>query len=164
MEARQLLNEYNKIQKPIQRAINHNYYNDLGSLEFIEQDTMDTLKIKVIPQYGFHKHEEYFITLHIRSDEWPLVFIDSVLFDKVKTNQYLKNKGKVGSHKGICIKNLSYAYGFTKNFKEICNNQWENYLFQIITLFNNFQNDFQKGCGIKSNFQELLSSDEWIDL
>jgi len=34
---------------------------------------------------------------------WPLVFIDSVLFDKIKTTQYLQNKGRVGEHKGIWL-------------------------------------------------------------
>ena len=164
MEARQLLADFNKIQKPIQTAVESNHYVELGSVEIIEQDTMESLKIKVIPQYGFHKNQEYFITLQLRTNDWPFVFIDSVLFDTIKTNQYLKNRGKVGSHKGICIKNLCYAYNFTKNFKEICNNQWENYVFQIITLFNNFQNDFEKGNGIKSNFKELLTTSEWIDL
>ena len=164
MEARQLLADYNKIQKPIQNAMETNYYIELGSVEFVEQDTMESLKIKVIPQYGFHKNQEYFITLQLRTNEWPLVFIDSVLFDTIKTAQYLKNKGRVGSHKGICIKNLSYAYNFPNNFKEYCNNQWEIYLFQIITLFNNFQNDFEKGNGIKSNFKKLLTTSEWMDL
>lgn len=164
MEARQLLAEFNKIQKPIQDAIESNHYVDLGSVEYIDLENTTMMKIKVIPSYGFHKGQEYFITLQLRTNEWPLVFIDSVLFDTIKTIQYLKNKGRSGPHKGICIKLFSYAYKFPKYFKNICNSQWENYVFQLISFFNSFDHDFEKGNGIKSNFKELLTTSEWIDL
>ena len=78
------------------------------------------------------------------------------MYDKIKTNQYLQNKGCVGAHKGICIKNLAYGYNFSKNFKNICDNKWENYIFYVITLFNNLQ-DFEKGSGIKSSYKRILS-------
>ena len=116
---------------------------------------MDVLKIKVIPHEGVHKNKEYFLTLQFQDDGWPLIFVDSELFDKIKTPQYVQKKGKVGTHKGICIKRFSHGYAFHKNFKELCNNQWENYIYYMITLFNNVQ-DFEKGIGFKSNYKEIL--------
>ena len=141
----------------IQKAVETKYYNDLGYLEICEEESnIETMKFKVTPYEGFHKGTEYTITLKFQTDAWPLVFIDSVIYDALKTNQYLNNRGKSGDHKGICIKNLSYAYAFTKNFKHYCDNKWENYLYQIITLFNNFDDDFEKGNGIKSNYKDIL--------
>lgn len=34
-----------------------------------------------------------------------------------------------------------------KNFRELCNNQWKNYLFHLIVLFNDMR-DFEKGNGL----------------
>ncbi len=141
----------------IQKALENNYYCDLGYLKFWEEESnIETMKFKVTPYEGFHKDTEYILTLKFQTDTWPLVFIDSLIYDRVKTNQYLQNRGKSGDHKGICIKNLSYAYAFTKNFNDYCGNKWENYLYQVITLFNNFDDDFEKGNGIKSNYKEIL--------
>jgi hypothetical protein len=140
----------------IAKAIENGFYNDLGNVELTENSTLDKIKIKVIPHEGFHLEKEYFITLKFIDDMWPLVFIDSTIYDKIKTNQYLKNKGKVGIHKGICIKNLSYGYAFNKHFKNYCNNKWENYIYYIITVFNNLK-DFENGNGIKSNYTKILN-------
>ena len=41
---------------------------------------------------------------------------EMLIYDKIKTRQYLQEKGRVGQHKGICIKNLGYAYNFNINF------------------------------------------------
>ena len=138
------------------KSVNNEYYRDLGVVEINEESNIEQMVIEVTPHEGFHKEKKYFISLKFQDNEWPLVFIDSELFDRVKTNQYLNNQGKVGDHKGICIKNLSYAYAYKKNFKNLCDNKWENYVYYIITLFNNFQDDFKKGNGIRANYKELL--------
>lgn len=78
-----------------------------------------------------------------------------LIFDKIKTAQYLQNKGKVGTHKGVCIKNLGYGYNFKKKFRELCDNKWENYIYYLITTFNNIQ-DFERGNGFKSNYKKIL--------
>jgi hypothetical protein len=142
----------------ISRAVYGKYYDDLGSTEIVEEEsTLETIKIRVIPHEGFHEGLEYVITCRFQeTGEWPHVYIDSELFDKIKTGQYLKNKGRVGTHKGICIKNLGYAYNFQKNFKELCDNKWENYVYYLITVFNNLQ-DFEKGNGFKSNYKQILA-------
>jgi hypothetical protein len=145
----------------ITKSFNNNYYNNLGKVEIIidndDELSLDFIKFMVIPFEGIHKNVKYIVTLKYKEDnKWPLVFVDSDIFDKIKTKQYLKNKGKVGDHKGICIKNLSYGYCFNKNFKYYCNNRWENYIYYIITVFNNFQ-DFEKGNGIKSNYKNILN-------
>ena len=151
------------MEQPIKRfhtimsAISSNYFEELGQIESTEDSTLEVLKIKVIPSEGIHKNIEYTITCKFQeSGSWPFLFIDSEIYDKIKTNQYLQNKGCVGEHKGICIKNLAYGYNFSKNFKNICNNKWENYIFYVITLFNNLQ-DFEKGSGIKSTYKRILS-------
>lgn len=141
----------------ISKAVEGKYYSDLGETEIMEESTLEELKIKVVPNEGIHANIDYTITIKFQEEgNWPLVYIDSEIFDKIKTNQYLQNKGKVGDHKGICIKNLGYAYNFKKNFKELCDNKWENYVYYLITLFNNVQ-DFEKGNGIKSNYKKILS-------
>jgi hypothetical protein len=143
--------------REITKAVYGNYYSDLGETDITEDSTLDNLKIKVIPNEGIHASLEYIITIKFQKEgEWPLVYIDSEIFDKIKTSQYLQNKGKVGEHKGICIKNLGYAYNFNKNFRELCDNKWENYIYYLITLFNNLQ-DFEKGNGFKSNYKKILS-------
>ena len=86
---------------------------------------------------------------------WPLVFIDSEIFDRIKTVQYVYNVGKTGAHKGICIKNMSYGYNFNRNFIKLCDNKWENYIYYLITVFNNLQT-FEKGSGIRSNYKKIL--------
>jgi hypothetical protein len=131
-------------------------YKDLGETEILEDITLEEMKIKVTPHEGIHQEKTYTITLKFQ-EEWPLVFIDSELFDKIKTPQYKKNKGKVGHHKGICIKRIGHGYPFAKNFKELCGNKWENYVYYLITMFNNIQ-DFEKGTGFKSNYKEILTS------
>ena len=142
----------------IAKSFNNNYYDDLGKI-IIDNDelSLDFIKFTVIPFEGIHKNIKYTVTLKYKEDNnWPLIFIDSDIFDRIKTKQYLKNKGKVGGHKGICIKYLSYGYSFNKNFKYYCKNRWENYIYYIITLFNNFQ-DFETGNGIKSNYKKILN-------
>ena len=100
---------------------------------------------------------KYTITIKFQEDRnWPLVYIDSEIYDKIKTNQYLQGKGKAGQHKGICIKNLGYGYNFNINFKNLCDNKWENYIYHLICMFNNLQ-DFEKGNGIKSSYKNILS-------
>ena len=141
----------------ISKAVVGDYFSDLGEIEITEDSTLNVLKITVIPHEGLHSKLEYLITIKFQEEgSWPLVYVDSVLFDKIKTNQYLQNKGKVGTHKGICIKNLGYAYAFKKNFRELCDNKWENYIYYLITVFNNVQ-DFEKGNGFKSNYKKILS-------
>jgi hypothetical protein len=143
----------------IVKAVNGNYYSDLGKTEICNDEStpLDIIKVKVIPHEGFHKNIEYTITIKFQEDgKWPYIFIDSELYDKIKTSQYLHNKGKVGIHKGICIKNLGYGYTFSKNFKELCGNKWENYIYYLITVFNNLQ-DFEKGNGFKSNYKTILN-------
>lgn len=139
----------------ISKSIYGRKYVDLGETEILEDSTIEVLKIKVIPHEGVHKNKEYVLTLQFQDEGWPLIFVDSELFDKIKTPQYVQKKGKVGTHKGICIKRFSHGYAFQKNFKELCNNQWDNYIYYLITLFNNVQ-DFEKGIGFKSNYKEIL--------
>jgi hypothetical protein len=140
----------------ISKAVYDNYYSDLGVVEITDDSTQD-IKIKVIPKEGIHVNLEYTITIKFQEEgSFPLVYIDSEVFDKIKTSQYLQNKGKVGTHKGVCIKNLGYGYNFNKNFRELCNNKWENYIYYLIITFNNIQ-DFEKGNGFKSKYKKILS-------
>ena len=141
----------------ISKAVGDNYYSDLGDTTITEESTCENIQIKVIPNEGIHANIEYTITLHFQEEgQWPFVYIDSEIFDKIKTSQYVKNKGRHGAHKGICIKNISYAYGFNTNFKKLCDNEWKNYIYYLITVFNNLQ-DFEKGNGLKSNYKNILS-------
>lgn len=141
----------------ISKAVFGNYYTDLGEVDIAENSTLEDVIIKVTPHEGVHANLDYSITLKFQgNDNWPFVFIDSEIFDKIKTNQYIKNKGRVGEHKGICIKNLGYAYNFNKNFKDLCDNKWENYIYYLITTFNNIQ-DFERGNGFKSSYKKILS-------
>ena len=153
------------MEQPIRRfahlvkVINSTYFDDLGKIELSINDDIqiDIIKISVIPHQGIHKDIQYILTIKFQEyGGWPLVYIDSEIYDKIKTNQYIENRGINGNHKGICIKNLSYGYPFIKNFKELCDNKWENYIYYLITLFNNIQ-DFEKGNGLKSNYKELLN-------
>jgi hypothetical protein len=149
-------------QPPIQRfraiskAVYGQNYSDLGETDITEDSTLDVVKIKVTPHEGVHANSEYTITIKFQEEgSWPLVYVDSELFDKIKTRQYFQNRGAAGAHKGICIKNLGYGYAFTKNFRELCGNKWENYVYYLINLFNNLQ-DFKKGNGFKSNYKQIL--------
>jgi len=141
----------------IERAVFSKFYADLGETELTEESTLDCIKIKVVPHEGVHAKREYTITIQFQEEgNWPRVLIDSEIFDRIKTGQYLQNKGKVGEHKGICIKNIGYAYNFTKNFRDLCGDKWENYIYYLIVTFNNIQ-DFEKGNGFKSNYKQILS-------
>jgi hypothetical protein len=147
------LNEFRNLTK----LIYTNYYSDLGKINLLEDSNLEIIKINVIPHEGFHKNINYIITLIFQEiNNWPLVYIDSELYDKIKTNQYLEGRGRNGQHKGICIKNLSYSYNFNRNFKDICGNKWENYIFNLICVFNNIE-DFTKGNGIKSTYKDILN-------
>ena len=114
------------MQQPIQRfrsvikAVSGGYYEHLGATEIMDESTLETIKVKVVPHEGIHQNMEYFITLKFEEgSDWPRVFIDSEIYDKIKTSAYLQNRGRVGTHKGICIKNMSYGYPFNKNFKDV---------------------------------------------
>ena len=147
----------NKRYRTILKAVFSGYYTDLGNVDIMEDSDLENIKITVTPFEGIHKDKEYIITLKFQKEEnWPHVYIDSELYDKIKTTQYLQGRGRVGYHKGICIKNLGYGYIFSKNFKELCDNKWENYIYYLISVFNNLQ-DFEKGNGIKSNYKTILS-------
>jgi hypothetical protein len=138
----------------ISKAIYSDYYKDLGVVELSDDSTLETLKVIVTPHEGFHKDVSY--TIKFESDGWPGIFVDSILFDKIKTKQYIANRGHGGKeHRGICVKNMSYGYAFHKNFQELCGNKWENYIYYLISLFNNLQ-DFEKGNGFKSSYKEIL--------
>jgi hypothetical protein len=142
----------------ITKAIYKDYYTDLGEIDFIDEDiTLENIKISVVPYEGIHKDVKYIITIKFQEEGlWPCIYIDSEIYDKIKTNQYLKEKGRTGQHKGICIKNISYGYKFNENFEKLCGNKWENYIYNLICVFNNLQ-DFEKGNGIKSNYKNILS-------
>jgi hypothetical protein len=141
----------------ISKSIYTGYYIDLGQTDIMEESNLENIKITCIPYEGIHEKIKYTITIKFQEDEnWPLVYIDSEIYDKIKTVQYLKKRGKAGEHKGICIKNLGYGYNFNINFKTLCDNKWENYIYQLICMFNNLQ-DFEKGNGIKSSYKKILS-------
>jgi len=143
--------------RDISKSLYTGYYTDLGQTDIIEESTLENIKISCIPHEGIHAKIKYIITIKFQEDgNWPLVYIDSEIYDKIKTNQYLQEKGRAGQHKGICIKKLSYAYGFDINFKNLCDNKWENYIYHLICMFNNLQ-DFEKGNGIKLSYKNILS-------
>jgi hypothetical protein len=148
-----------KIYSEIISNLFNDYYKDLGSVSLSDDsgDNINIIKIKVVPFEGFHKEKEYIITLKFIDDKWPLVYIDSDIYDKIKTKQYLENRGLNGEHKGICIKHIGHGYPFKKNFKDYCGNKWNNYIYNIIVMFNNLQ-DFEKGTGIHSNYKNILSN------
>lgn len=145
--------------RAISKAVYSGYYADLGQTDVVEESTLEVIQLKVLPHEGIHGGVEYTITVKFQEEgQWPLVFVDSAIFDQIKTAQYLQNKGRVGEHKGICIKRLAYAYPFSKNFKELCDNKWENYVYYLIATFNNIQ-DFEKGNGIRGDYKKRLSID-----
>ena len=99
--------------RDISKSMYTGYYADLGQTDIIEESTLENIKISCIPYEGIHEKIKYIITIKFQEDgNWPLVYIDSVIYDKIKTSQYLQEKGKAGQHKGICIKNLGYGYNF----------------------------------------------------
>jgi hypothetical protein len=141
----------------IVRSVESNYFDDLGKIELVvEDENIDVIKFKITPNEGLHQNLEYIMTIKFREiNQWPLVYIDSGIYDRIKTKQYLANRGFDGCHKGICIKNLSHAYNFQKNFKELCGEKWENYIYNLIIFFNNLQ-DIGKGVGFKSDYKKIL--------
>jgi hypothetical protein len=104
--------------RAISKAVFSGYYVDLGETDIIEESTLEEIKLKVVPHEGVHAGIEYIITLKFREEgQWPLIFVDSAIFDRIKTAQYLQNKGRVGEHKGICINGWSYLAFDTSNVK-----------------------------------------------
>lgn len=145
-----------KIFRAIYKSAITGYYADLGSVEIVESDDVGIIKLIVTPNEGVHSGIPYTITCKMQDvDEWPLLYIDSAIYDKIKTSQYLNNRGLKGEHKGICIKQISYAYPFRKHFKDLCGDKWENYVYYVITVFNNLP-DFERGNGLKSNYKTIL--------
>ena len=144
------------------KSMSSDLYKGLGEIELIppedsEENNIEKIKITFIPKEGIHADLKYTITIKFRNDgEWPLVYIDSEIYDKIKTTRYLNGKGKSGEHKGICIHDLGHGYTFATNFKNLCGNKWENYIYNLIIVFNNLQ-DFEGGNGIRRNYKELLS-------
>ena len=139
----------------IYNAIVEEYYNNLGRVNYIDCD-INKFEISVIPNEGIHRNTSYNLIFKFIDNEFPKLFVNSPIFDRIKTNQYINNRGRNGEHNGICIKPLSYSYGFTKNFQKYCGNKWKNYIYNIISTFNNIQ-DFEKGNGFKSNYKTILN-------
>jgi hypothetical protein len=114
-------------QQPLKRflkianAVRYDYYLDLGKTNIVEDSSLKVLQIEVTPHEGIHTNIPYVITIKFQKEgEWPYVFVDSEIFDKIKTNNYLQNKGKTGEdHRGICIKKIGYAYSFKTNFTPV---------------------------------------------
>ena len=50
----------------ILKAVYSNYYSDLGETEIIDDNTIENIKIKVIPNEGIHAGIEYKITIKFR--------------------------------------------------------------------------------------------------
>ena len=119
-----------KIFHEISKAVYTNRYETLGLVTIDDISTMKTIILNVIPHDGFHKDIQYNITLKYHDDNsWPYLYIDSDIFNQIKTLRYINNKGKNGDHKGICIKNLSNGYSFHKYFNQYCDNKWEIYIY-----------------------------------
>ncbi len=74
-----------KIYSEIISNLFNDYYKDLGSVSLSNDsgDNINIIKIKVIPFEGFHKEKPYVITLKFIDDKWPLVYIDSEIYDKI---------------------------------------------------------------------------------
>ena len=147
-----------KMYREIMEALRKEHFSEFGDIKHIpEDDDINILKLSVSPHDGVHKERPYVMTIKFREkEEWPLVYIDSEIYDKIKTNQYLRGQGYAGGeHKGICIKYITNGYSFKKNFKEICKDKWDIYISLLICTFNNLQ-DFEKGNGIKSTYKNIL--------
>jgi hypothetical protein len=147
----------------IQNAINGGHYSDLGEVEITEESTLENVKIKVIPSEGFHANMEYLITIKYQDQgKWPHIHIDSEMFDAIKTRDYKNNKGnRGGAHKGVCISEFFHG-SFNKNFKDLCNNKWEVYVYYLIRTFNDFQDiePVKEGNninGIVRNYKQILA-------
>lgn len=137
------------------KAVEENKYIDLGITEVVEESTLEIFRLNVTPYEGLHRDKPYQLSICFQREGWPKVMIDSPIFDRIKTSQYTKNLGKVGDHKGICIKHLGHGYLFHKYFPLLCESRWENYLYYLITMFNNIQ-DFEHGIGLRSDYKEIL--------
>ena len=142
----------------IMKSLCNDEYKDLGKISFLDNDVdnISNIKINIIPYEGVHKDIEYTLTLKYRTDDWPGIYVDSPLFDKIKTSRYLSNKGRAGEHKGICIEKLSYGYAFKKNFKLYCNDNWKSYVYYVISILNNIH-EFEKGNGFRHDYKEILN-------
>ena len=140
----------------IAKAIENNKYADLGVVERIENDSRDVMVLKVIPHEGIHAKIPYIITVKFKENTHPNVYIDSEIYDKIKTPQYLSGTGRWNKeHRGICIKLFSHG-NFTTTFEKVCNNKWSNYIYYLITFFNNIQ-DIEGGSGIKKNYKDIIN-------
>lgn len=147
----------------IQNAINDGHYSHLGEVEISEETTLEQVKIMVIPHEGFHANLEYRLTIKFQGEgEWPHIHIDSDVFDAIKTADYKNNKGhRGGEHKGVCIHEF-YHTSFYKNFKRLCNNKWEVYVYYLIGTFNDFQEiepvaEGNAITGIARNYKQILA-------
>ena len=142
----------------ISKAVESGLYSLLGDVILAEDSNLEVIKMKVIPRQGVHANKEYTLTIQFKEEgAWPKILVDSSIFDPIKTPQLKKNIGFGGAeHKGICIKTLSYGYPFYINFNQLCANRWDIYICLLISTFNNIQ-DFQKGNGFRSNYQQILS-------
>ena len=134
-----------------------NMYSELGRVEILDtNENMYEIRFRVVPYDGIHADEEYTVTLKFEDAEvWPRVYVDSEIYRRIQTNQYIKNQGLVNEHKGICFKYIYTNYSFKRTFKEKFDSEWRNYIYQLINEFNNPQN-FGSGNGIKSNYKEIL--------
>lgn len=155
------LRRYRKIVKSLVLLSIQSVY-PLGKISFDEDedsDDVNNIACTVKPHEGFHKNEIYKLNLIFRdNNQWPDVFVESDIFDKITTNQYKKNKGRSGNHHGICIKDLGYGYSFNKYFKQNCKNEWCNYLILLISTLNDYDNIAEKGNGIRHDFKSILTN------
>lgn len=110
-----------------------NYFD--GNIEIDESTNMSEIVLNIIPNNGFHANLTIILTLKISDQCFPLIYVDSPIYDKLKTKNYINNQGSLGEHKGICIHKLYRNEGFYKNFKILCNNEWKNYVIYIINMF-----------------------------
>ena len=61
----------------------------------MDESTIENIKIRVVPHEGVHKDVNYIITIKFQEEgNWPLIYIDSDIYDKIKTNRYLQEKGR----------------------------------------------------------------------
>ena len=141
--------------RDIAKAVSDNKYEEQGEVELTGDSTTEVMRLIVVPRDGFHQGHPYTLTIKFYDPHWPRLFIDSPIYDRIKTNQYWNNQGRVGEHKGICIKQFSYCYTFDKHFKNLCDNKWEAYVDILISFFNYAEN-IGKANGIKSNYKKIL--------
>ena len=78
-----------KVFRSIGRAIRSDMYKDLGLVEMVEDCSLDAIQFDVVPHEGVHKGIPYRITLKIDNiQNWPKLFVDSAIYDRIKTSQY----------------------------------------------------------------------------